>query len=93
MGVEHRARESAPARYRPRRRDAGLQGAALRLFLRVVEQCLRAHSPDSGPAARLGAVACLMGSRIVTYLTLILAYRAPISAPTAARRSARPSRP
>jgi hypothetical protein len=38
-------------------RDAGLQGAALRLFLRVVEQCLRAHSPDSGPAARLGAVA------------------------------------
>jgi hypothetical protein len=23
----------------------------------VVEQCLRAHSPDSGPAARLGAVA------------------------------------
>ena len=38
-------------------RDADLQGAALRLFLRVVEQCLRAHSPGSGPAARLGAVA------------------------------------
>jgi len=38
-------------------RDAALQGAALRLFLRVVEQCLRAHSPGSGPAARLGAVA------------------------------------
>jgi hypothetical protein len=38
-------------------RDAGLQGAALRLFLRLVEQCLRAHSPGSGLAARLGAVA------------------------------------
>ena len=38
-------------------RDAGLQGAALRLFLRVVEQCLRAHSLGAGPAARLGAVA------------------------------------
>ena len=38
-------------------RDADLQGAALRLFLRVVEQRLRAHSPGSGPAARLGAVA------------------------------------
>jgi hypothetical protein len=38
-------------------RDAELQGAALHLFLREVEQCLRAHSPGSGPAARLGAVA------------------------------------
>jgi hypothetical protein len=38
-------------------RDANLQGAALRRFLWVVEQCLRAHSPGSGPAARLGAVA------------------------------------
>ena len=38
-------------------RDAELQGAALRLFLRAVESCLRAHSPGSGPAARLGAVA------------------------------------
>jgi hypothetical protein len=38
-------------------RDADLQGAALRLFLRVVEQCLRAHSPGAGTAARLGAVA------------------------------------
>ena len=38
-------------------RDADLQGAALRLFLRAVEQCLRAHSPGSGPAARLGVVA------------------------------------
>jgi DNA-directed RNA polymerase subunit RPC12/RpoP len=34
-------------------RDAELQGTALQLFLRVVEQCLRAHSPGSGPAARL----------------------------------------
>ena len=37
--------------------DALLQSAALRVFLRVVEQRLRAHSPGSGPAARLGAVA------------------------------------
>jgi hypothetical protein len=38
-------------------RDAELQGTALHLFLRVVEQSLRAHSPGSGPAAGLGAVA------------------------------------
>ena len=38
-------------------RDADLQGAALRVFMRVVEQHLRSHSPGSGPAARLGAVA------------------------------------
>ena len=39
-------------------RDAGLQGAALRLFLRAVEQCLRAHSPGSGPGSTLlGAIA------------------------------------
>ncbi len=38
-------------------RDADLQGAALRVFLRVVEQQLRAHSPGAGLAARLGAVA------------------------------------
>jgi hypothetical protein len=38
-------------------RDPELEGAALRLFLRAVEQCLRAHSAGVGPAARLGAVA------------------------------------
>lgn len=38
-------------------RDPELQGAALGLFLRAVEQCLRAHSAGAGPAARLGAVA------------------------------------
>ena len=38
-------------------RDVGLQGAALRLFLRVVEECLRARSPGAGSMARLGAVA------------------------------------
>jgi hypothetical protein len=32
-------------------RDADLQGAALRLFLRVVEQCLRAHSPGAANLA------------------------------------------
>ena len=36
-------------------RDAELQGAALRLFLRAVEQCLRAHSPGSAPGARCWA--------------------------------------
>ncbi len=29
----------------------------MRLFLRAVASCLREHSPGSGPAARLGAVA------------------------------------
>ena len=38
-------------------RDADLHRAALRGFLRLVEQCLRTHRPGSGPAARLGAVA------------------------------------
>ena len=51
-------------------RDADLQGAALRLFLRAVEQCLRAHSPGSGPAARLGAVAFIhrFGSTLNAHL-------------------------
>ena len=51
-------------------RDAALQGAALRLFLRVVEQCLRAHSPGSGPTARLGAVAFIhrFGSSLNAHL-------------------------
>ena len=30
-------------------RDPELQGAALRLFLRAVEQCLRARSAGAGP--------------------------------------------
>ena len=38
-------------------RDAALQCAALRLFLRAVEQCLRAHSTGAGPTTRLGALA------------------------------------
>jgi hypothetical protein len=51
-------------------RDADLQGAALRLFLRAVESCLRAHSPGSGPAARLGAVAFIhrFGSTLNAHL-------------------------
>jgi hypothetical protein len=51
-------------------RDADLQGAALRLFLRAVACCLRAHSPGSGPAARLGAVAFIhrFGSSLDAYL-------------------------
>ena len=51
-------------------RDADPQGAALRLFLRRVEQCLRAHSPGSGPAARLGAVAFIhrFGSALNAHL-------------------------
>jgi hypothetical protein len=31
-------------------RDAELQGAALRTFLCVAEQCLRANSPGTAPA-------------------------------------------
>ena len=38
-------------------REAALLGAALRLYPRAVEQCLRAHSPGSGPTARLGTFA------------------------------------
>ena len=34
-----------------------LKGAALRLFLGLVEQRLRAHSPSAGSTARIGAVA------------------------------------
>ena len=51
-------------------RDAGLQGAALRLFLRAVESCLRAHSAHAGPAARLGAVAFIhrFGSSLNAHL-------------------------
>jgi Protein of unknown function (DUF2788)/Putative transposase len=51
-------------------RYADLQGAALRLFLRVVEQCLRVHSPGSGPAARLGAAAFIhrFGSSLNAHL-------------------------
>jgi len=49
-----------------------LQGAALRRFLRAVEACLRAHSPGSGPAARLGAAALIhrFGSTLNAHLHL-----------------------
>ena len=36
-------------------RDADLPGSALRLFLRMVEERLRAHSPGAGSTVRLGA--------------------------------------
>jgi len=36
---------------------AALQGAALSIFLRVVERCLREHSPGCSESARIGAVA------------------------------------
>jgi hypothetical protein len=51
-------------------RDADLQGAALHLFLRAVESCLRTHSPGSSPAARLGAVAFIhrFGSSLNAHL-------------------------
>lgn len=38
-------------------RDTTLQGAVLRIFLRVVEHCLREHSPGCSAEARIGAVA------------------------------------
>lgn len=37
--------------------DAALQGAVLRIFLRVVERCLRGHSSGCSESARIGAVA------------------------------------
>ena len=53
-------------------READLQGAALRRFLPAVEACLRAHSPGSGPAARLGAAALIhrFGSTLNAHLHL-----------------------
>ena len=46
---------------KPRRtflqRVAALQGTVLRIFLSVVERCLREHSPGNPAAARIGAVA------------------------------------
>jgi hypothetical protein len=62
---------SVPKRLRYQlQRDGDLQGTALRLFLRVVEQSLRAHSPGSGPASRLGAVAFIhrFGSTLNAHL-------------------------
>ena len=51
-------------------RDAHLQGTALRLFLRTVEQCLRANSPDASASARLGAIAFIhrFGSTLNAHL-------------------------
>jgi hypothetical protein len=51
-------------------RDADLQGTALRLFLRAAESYLGAHSPGSGPAARLGVVAFIhrFGSALNAHL-------------------------
>jgi hypothetical protein len=51
-------------------RDADLQGAAPHLFLRVVAQHLRARSPGSGPAGRLGAGAFIhrFGSTLNAHL-------------------------
>jgi len=47
-----------------------LQGAALRVFLRVVAQRLRAHYPGSGPSARVGAIAFIhrFGSTLNAHL-------------------------
>ena len=51
-------------------RDADLQGAALRLFLGAVEQCLRTHSGGADPTARLRAVAFIhrFGSALNAHL-------------------------
>ena len=38
-------------------RDTALQGRVLRIFLSVVERCLREHSPGCSASARIGAVA------------------------------------
>ena len=66
-------------------RDADLQGAALRLFLRTVEHCLRAHSPGAGTAARLGAVAfihrfgCTLNRHLHFHCVVIVALASSIS--------------
>ena len=51
-------------------RDADLPGAALRLFLRAVEQCLRAQIAGAGSTTRLGAVVCIhrFGSTLNAHL-------------------------
>jgi len=51
-------------------REAGLQGAALRLFLQASESHLRTHSQESGRAARLGAVVVIhcVGSSLNAHL-------------------------
>ncbi|MCC7328401.1 MAG: transposase zinc-binding domain-containing protein [Burkholderiales bacterium] len=61
-------------------RDADLQGTALHLFLRAVEQCLRAHSPDSSHAARRPP-RTTPGRRVLT-----LAKYPPPGAPVVPRR-------
>lgn len=43
-------------------RDTNPQGATLRLFLRAVESCLRAHSPRADPAARRGRATHPLGT-------------------------------
>jgi hypothetical protein len=60
-------------------RDAVLQGAALRLFLAAVEQCLRAHCPGSGRCARIGAIAFIHSRRtaVVSRSTARCASRLP----------------
>lgn len=51
-------------------RDAALQGVALRLFLRAVEQCLRTHCPGCGTHAPIGAIAfiCRFGAALNVHL-------------------------
>ena len=54
-------------------RDVDLQGAALRLFLRVVKQRVRAHDPGAGSTARLGAVGFIHRHRDFGVLALTAA--------------------
>jgi hypothetical protein len=51
-------------------RGPALQSTALRLFVRAVEQCLRAHSAAAGPAARFRLVVFIhrFGSALVPHL-------------------------
>ncbi|MBP8296120.1 MAG: transposase zinc-binding domain-containing protein [Burkholderiales bacterium] len=64
--------------------DAALQGVVVRILLRVVERCLREHSPGSSAAACLGAVVCPCPSRPRRWRTTI---RAGIHPPSRYRRS------
>lgn len=51
-------------------RDTDLQGTVLRIFLSVVERCLREHSPGCSKSARIGAVAFIhrFGSSLNEYV-------------------------
>lgn len=55
-------------------RDTALQGMVLRIFVSVVERCLREHRPGCSESARIGAVAFIhrFGSSLRTKIDQLL---------------------